>query len=109
MASNRDRIRDTVAHAMVTDLSDVLRDGPDAHVDLPTVVDSEIMVGRSMRLPAALDASVREIAARRGVKPSTLIRQWIEAGVADEQADTLVSLAEVLSVLNTLSRRPGAA
>ena len=109
MTNRRTKIRDTVSHAMGTDLTEVLRDGADANVDLPAVVDSEVMVGRGLRLPAALDAAVREIASKRGIRPSSLIRQWIETGVADEEADQVVSLAEVRRVLGTLGHRPGAA
>jgi predicted transcriptional regulator len=48
----------------------------------PTDEDLAVMVGRSVRLPAELDARVRRIADELETSVSDLIRQWISQGVA---------------------------
>ena len=56
-----------------------------------------------MRLPLDTYERVREAAdARPGV--TTLMRQWIEAGLADLDDSTTVSLADVRRALAALAR-----
>lgn len=102
--ANRARIRNAVDKAMTEDLSDRMRNG---EVAGPSGGDeAEIMIGRGLRLPVALDMKVREIAAKRGVAASTLIRQWIEMGVAGEDSNAaVVPLAELEAAIARLSRR----
>lgn len=51
------------------------------------------MVMRGVRLPVGLDQRVRAAAPAAGVKPSTLIRQWIEVGLTELENDKSVSLS----------------
>jgi len=50
-------------------------------VELPPA-DAPVTVVRPVRLPYELDALVRALAEARGVPMSTLIREWISAGLA---------------------------
>ena len=101
--ANRARIRAGVERAMTEDLSDHMGDG---EIVGATGGDTEIMIGRGLRLPSALDGRVREIAAARGVAASALIRQWIEMGVAGEDSSAaVVPLAELEAAIAKLSRR----
>jgi len=97
----KERIRKAVDYGMTHDLSE-----RHVEVDLePVHASQEIMVGRGLRLPVELDAEIRRIAAARGVAPSALMRQWIEAGVAGERADAaVVPLAELQKAISRLSR-----
>lgn len=52
----------------------------------PTDEDLAVMVGRSVRLPADLDARVRRIADQLDTSVSDLIRQWISQGVASAES-----------------------
>jgi hypothetical protein len=107
MTSRRDRIRATVGRAMTEDLSDQMVAG---EAQPANGGDTEVMVGRGLRLPLEVDRAFREIAADRGMAPSSLIRQWIEAGVAGERADAaVVPLAELQEAIAKLTRKPAAA
>jgi predicted DNA-binding protein len=79
-----------------------------ADLGLPPPDTAAPMVSRSLRLPLELDQVVREAAAARGIPPTTLMRQFIEAGVADLSDDALVPLAEVRRLLATLATHPAA-
>jgi predicted DNA-binding protein len=70
---------------------------------------SEIpMVSRSVRLPQETYARVRAAAEERGLGVTTLMRQWIEAGLAELDDSATVSLADVRRALAALAR-PSAA
>lgn len=56
----------------------------DATWDFSTVDDP--MAGITVRLPATTLSAAREVAASRNIRVTALLRQWIEAGLA-EQAD----------------------
>lgn len=64
-----------------------------AAVELPPVPEVEPMVMRGVRLPVELDQRVRAAADNAGVKPSTLIREWIELGLTELEQDKTVSLS----------------
>jgi hypothetical protein len=61
-----------------TDLSGLPE--PTDSVELPPT-DAPVTVVRPVRLPYELDALVRALAEARGVPMSTLIREWISAGL----------------------------
>lgn len=72
-------------------------------VDLPTP-DTEVpMVSRSVRLPVDTYERVRAAADARGIGVTTLMRQWIEAGLADLDDSATVSLADVRRALASLA------
>ncbi|MFK3980419.1 ribbon-helix-helix protein, CopG family [Micromonospora sp. NPDC050397] len=72
-------------------------------VELPTP-DTEVpMVSRSVRLPVETYERVREAAEARGIGVTTLMRQWIEAGLADLDDSATVSLADVRRALASLA------
>jgi predicted DNA-binding protein len=83
-------------------LADLIGERPAA--DLP-VPDSDVpMVSRSVRLPLDTYERVREAAEARGIGVTTLMRQWIEAGLMDLDDSATVSLADVRRALAALSR-----
>ena len=82
-------------------IADLLGDKPAA--ELPTPDSSVPMVSRSVRLPLDTYDRVREAAEARGLGVTTLMRQWIEAGLADLDDSTTVSLADVRRAIAALS------
>ena len=88
-------------------LADLIDDRPDAQIPPP---ESDIpMVSRSVRLPLDTYERVRSAADERGLGVTTLMRQWIEAGLAELDDSTTVSLADVRRALAALSQHPTAA
>jgi predicted DNA-binding protein len=77
-------------------------------VGLPTPDTDMPMVSRSVRLPLETYERVRAAAEARGIGVTTLMRQWIEAGLAELDDSATVSLADVRRALAALSR-PSAA
>ncbi|MGK5445388.1 hypothetical protein ACSNN7_26675 [Micromonospora sp. URMC 105] len=73
-------------------------------VELPTPDSDVPMVSRSVRLPVETYERVRKAADARGIGVTTLMRQWIEAGLADLDDSATVSLADVRRALAALSR-----
>ncbi|MFJ6197092.1 hypothetical protein [Micromonospora sp. NPDC092111] len=73
-------------------------------VELPTPDTDVPMVSRSVRLPLETYDRVRAAAEARGIGVTTLMRQWIEAGLADLDDSATVSLADVRRALASLSR-----
>ncbi|KWV30145.1 MULTISPECIES: hypothetical protein [Micromonospora] len=73
-------------------------------VELPTPDTDVPMVSRSVRLPMDTYERVRSAAEARGIGVTTLMRQWIEAGLADLDDSATVSLADVRRALAALSR-----
>ncbi|MGV1014000.1 MAG: hypothetical protein ACOYB4_03425 [Methyloceanibacter sp.] len=65
----------------------------------PAVEDAvyvDPMVTTSLRLPAETQKAVRAAAKRAGVRPTVLIRSWIEQGLAGQQAGAgVVPVAEL--------------
>jgi predicted DNA-binding protein len=88
-------------------LADLIDERPPADLPAP---DSDVpMVSRSVRLPLETYDRVRAAAESRGLGVTTLMRQWIEAGLADLDDTTTVSLADVRRALAALSQHPHAA
>lgn len=101
--SNRRRV---VRDALERDLSAELAEAAevdDTPAPEPTDTDLEVLVGRSVRLPLRTDEALKKVARERGTTPSTLIRQWVEAGLAELDNDRVVSLAEVRRALANLT------
>ena len=96
-----------MSNPLESSLATVLIDG--RPVDLP-VPDSEVpMVSRSLRLPLEVDQRIRDVAQKRGVGATTLMRQFIEAGLAELDDTAVIPLADVRRVLAALARPPQAA
>ena len=77
--------------------------GGSAPAELP-VPDTDVpMVSRSVRMPVETYEKVRAAAEARGLGVTTLMRQWIEAGLADLDDTATVSLADVRRALNALA------
>ena len=84
------------------DLSAVIADGADANLPVP---DTDVpMVSRSLRLPVDVDQRIRAAAEARGIGATTLMRQFVEAGLAELDDSAVVPLAEVHRVLAALAR-----
>ncbi len=88
-------------------LAELIGERPAA--DLPTPDSDVPMVSRSVRLPLETYERVREAAEARGLGVTTLMRQWIEAGLAELDDSTTVSLADVRRALAALAQHPTAA
>jgi predicted DNA-binding protein len=87
-------------------LADLIDDRPGGQLPAP---DTDVpMVSRSVRLPLDLYERVRTAADERGLGVTTLMRQWIEAGLADMDDSATVSLADVRRALAALAH-PSAA
>lgn len=61
--------------------------------------EPEVLVSRSLRVSVATYDQVRSIAAKRGLSPSALMREWIEDGVAAAQ-DGSGRLADPVSLVD---------
>ncbi|GAB3145384.1 hypothetical protein GCM10027290_25180 [Micromonospora sonneratiae] len=72
--------------------------------ELPTPDADVPMVSRSVRLPLDTYERVRTAAEARGIGVTTLMRQWIEAGLADLDESATVSLADVRRALAALAQ-----
>jgi len=88
--------------AVDRNLAPVIADGgelglPEPDTDVP-------MVSRSLRLPVELYQRLCAAAEDRGVGVTTLMRQLIEAGAADLDDTTVVTLADVRRLLGSLAR-----
>ena len=70
----------------------------------PTPGEEQPMVSRSVRLPVATYERVRVAAGARGIGVTTLMRQWIETGLADLDDSATVSLADLRRALATLPK-----
>ncbi|MEH1128836.1 ribbon-helix-helix protein, CopG family [Micromonospora sp. CPCC 206061] len=80
---------------------DLVSDGQAAELPVP---DTDVpMVSRSVRLPVETYERVREAAEARGIGVTTLMRQWIEAGLADLDDSATVSLADVRRAIAALA------
>jgi predicted DNA-binding protein len=80
--------------------------------ELPAPDTDEPMKSVSLRLPLDLEQAIRAAAAARGIPHTTLMRQFIEAGMAGLDAEQyLVPLADAQRLLASLAthQRRGAA
>lgn len=95
------RRRNVVEDALGRDLSEELAEGAvvEEGAESETEANLEVLVGRSVRLPLRVDEALKRVARERGTTPSSLIRQWVEAGLAELDDDRVVSLAEVRQAL----------
>jgi predicted DNA-binding protein len=83
-------------------LAELIDEGRSAELPAP---DGDVpMVSRSVRLPVETYERVREAAEARGIGVTTLMRQWIEAGLADLDESATVSLADVRRAIAALAR-----
>lgn len=79
----------------------------------PIVVDDEVMVGKSVRVPMPMVARIDAIAAAFGSDWSKTIRRWIEEGLArDEQAirgegDPAAMLQRAKELISAVERQLG--
>jgi predicted DNA-binding protein len=84
-------------------LADLIGERPPA--ELPTPDTDVPMMSRSLRMPVDTYERVRDAADARGIGVTTLMRQWIEAGLADLDDSATVSLADVRRALAALAHQ----
>jgi predicted DNA-binding protein len=89
-------------HGSGDQLADLIENGPP--VELPVPETDVPMVSRSVRLPVDTYERVRAAADARGIGVTTLMRQWIEAGLADLDDSATVSLADVRRAIAALAQ-----
>jgi len=82
-------------------LAELIDERPSA--ELPTPDTDVPMMSRSVRLPLDTYERVRAAADARGLGVTTLMRQWIEAGLADLDDSPTVSLADVRRAIAALA------
>ena len=88
-------------------LADAIANGVEASLSVP---DTDVpMVSRSLRLPVDVDQRIRQAADARGIGATTLMRQLVEAGLADLDDNAVVALADVRRMLATLANPTHAA
>ncbi|MBB5916992.1 putative DNA-binding protein [Nocardia transvalensis] len=75
---------------------------PADQVPPPLRPDEDIMITSSIRLPLRLHARLKELASERGIGLSTLVREWLEASIAELDDDQLISRAEARMALARL-------
>lgn len=63
----------------------------------------EVMIVTSLRLPKPVTDQVRERAQERGVKPTALIREWVEAALAAQ--DAVVPVSVIMAAVNEYQHR----
>ncbi|MFB9251515.1 CopG family antitoxin [Sphaerisporangium melleum] len=63
----------------------------------------EVMIVTSLRLPKPVMDQVRERARARGVKPTALIREWVEAALAGQ--DAVVPVSVILAAVTEYGQR----
>jgi predicted DNA-binding protein len=82
-------------------IADLIDERPSAELPAP---DTDVpMVSRSVRLPLDTYERVRAAADARGLGVTTLMRQWIEAGLSDLDDSPTVSLADVRRAIAALA------
>lgn len=103
-----DRLTDQQMDAMVVAVAagDFTFDRDAPTPDLPPKPGPEVMAVYSMRLPADVAERLTAVARSKGVKPSTLMRQYVEWCLATEANDRPISLADAFRALSQL--RPAA-
>ena len=72
--------------------------------EVPPLDDMPVVT--SLRIPLGLHNRLKAYAAAHGVKPSRLIREWIELQLAQAEQDTPILLADAIRALSSL--RPAA-
>lgn len=96
--SHRERLAE---HYDTTDTSEEL-----AGAERDDAAPAEPMVTTSLRLPRSTMERLRHEARRQGVRPTQLIREWVETALAETtEHDPLIPLSEALSVLRQVGAR----
>ena len=62
-----------------------------------------MMITTSLRLPKPIMDEVRKVADERGVKPTALMRRWIEAALVDQE--TVVPVSVLLAAATEYQHR----
>ncbi len=81
-----------------TDFADLIEEGQGEWTDEP-LVRPDAMVVASFRLPLYIVHAVAKAAARRGVKVTALMREWVEAGLADELENGTVPASTIRAAI----------
>ena len=68
----------------------------------PLAPGDDIVVTSSIRMPLELHTRVKQLADSRGIGMSTLVREWMEAAIADLDGDQLISRADAVRALSRL-------
>ncbi|GLY16829.1 hypothetical protein LWF15_07695 [Kineosporia rhizophila] len=87
------------------DHSELIAEGEPAQA--PDLDAENLEVNKTLRLSMAMAQAVESEARRQGVKPSVLMRAWIEEGLrrsAERPANLSVPLEDLLRVVQQLAR-----
>jgi len=101
--TNRDRMADLARYYDNTDLSDHIED---ATWEEPEPI-TEPMVTYALRLPKPIIDALRTAAASRGVKVTTLMREWLEERLARESdPEAAIPVSALLALVAERASRP---
>ncbi len=64
-----------------------------------TDIEADPMVGVTVRLPKSILDAVRQTATTRGMKPTALIRQWVERAIANSDRTTTLEMSALAHVV----------
>jgi predicted DNA-binding protein len=98
MTDHDDKLQATAAQVLGQDLSELFASGQDAEVTLPPP-SAPSMVKTSVKIPLDMYERVQKVAETRKVGVSTLIREWIAAGLTAEAKDQQISLAQLRTAI----------
>jgi predicted DNA-binding protein len=101
MTDHDDKLQAAAARVLGQDLTDVIASGEDAKVVLPEP-GAQSMVKTSLKIPLDMYERVQEVAEARQIGVSTLIREWIAAGLTAEAEDQQISLAQLRGAIANL-------
>lgn len=92
-------------HYDTSDTAEELEDAT-AAVGSDAPPGAERMTTFAVRLPVVVLDRIRELAERRSVTTSSLIRRWIEEGIAEDGSDVGDRVVSVQALLELIGRAP---
>lgn len=95
----QDKIDELAAYYDERDTTDEL----ERAIPRDPIPSDEVMIVTSLRLPKSVMDQVRERAQERGTKPTALIREWVEAALAGQ--DAVVPISVIMAAVNEYQHR----
>jgi ferredoxin-NADP reductase len=100
-APDRDRLEQAAEHYETGDASAELE-----RADYDDSTTAEPMVTTSLRLPKPVMDAIRAAADARGIRPTALMREWVEQQLLEQAAgEQVISISAVLAFLTETATR----
>jgi hypothetical protein len=99
----REELEEVARYVETHDLSEEMEDGEWVEPDVP-----EPMITMSLRLPKTTSDALRAVARAQGVRPTQLMRAWIEERLAQEtgpEDESMVSVHDLIAWAAKAARR----